>query len=69
MSKPITGCIVNGPLSAERAEILIRILMQGGLDREGLTGDITVRERRPGDTDDMLQSINGVSQSGRKEAV
>ncbi len=69
MPKPITGCIVNGPMSAERAEILIRILQQGSLGREELTGNIAVRERRPGDTYDMLQSVNGVSRSGRKEAV
>lgn len=60
MSKSITGCVVAAPLSAERAKLMIELLQRGELRREGIAAEITVRERRPDDTDDMLQSVNGI---------
>lgn len=66
--KPITGCIIMGHMSASRAEKLIRLLQEGRNKQAGVTGEIVVRERRPGDTPDMLQAINGVRRGAAEEA-
>lgn len=67
--KPITGCIIVSPMSSGRAEKLARMLMECRLKKMGLAGEITVRPRRANDTEDFLQSVNGVSRSGAKEAI
>lgn len=66
--KPITGCFVAAPMSAGLAERLARLLMEYQLGGAGLAGDVTVRERRPGDTPDMLQSINGIRRNAAEAA-
>ncbi|MDE7053206.1 MAG: hypothetical protein K2O84_00125 [Oscillospiraceae bacterium] len=68
MAKPITGCIIMGHMSAARAETLIRFLQESRLKQEGLVGEISVRERRPGDTTDMLQSISGIMRNTAETA-
>ena len=69
MSKPITGCVVAAPLSAERVEVMLQLLQKGALRREGLTAKIIVRERRPEDTDDMVQSVDGVHRNDIRAAM
>lgn len=54
MAKPVTFVIVvpPGPSFGERQG---RILVEAMLKKNGLTAQITSRERRPGDTDYLIQ--------------
>ncbi len=68
-TKPISGCFIAAPMSAGLAERLARLLMEEKLKKAGLTGTVSVRLRRAGDTGDFLQSVNGISRNKTKEAV
>lgn len=68
-TKPITGCIIAAPMSAGLAERLTRLLMEERIKNAELTGAVTVRLREAGDTDDLLQGVNGVRRGGMRKAV
>ena len=49
-TKGITGCTILKPLTPAAAERAIRWLTEMSLKNAGMTADITIRERKPGET-------------------
>lgn len=53
-TKEITGCTILNPLTPAAAKRALRLLAEMSLKSANMTANITVRERRPGETGTVI---------------